>query len=117
MDKQSILKLLETNDKAVARALVVLFERQTADEQASDSTNTHNNKGFGHAHAFIGCKMAKFYLERGYLTEKQIAYWRASTPQRGMRIGMYWKQLLDAAEQKRLAKLDASLAHEREPAV
>jgi hypothetical protein len=99
--KEQILKLLETNDKAVARALVVLFEKQTASEQASDCTNTHNNEGFSHAHSFIGCRMAKFYMARGFLTPKQVAYWRKSTPKRGMRIGMYWRQLVKAAEQKK----------------
>lgn len=100
LTQDQILKLLETNDKAVARALVVLYERQTASEQATDSTNCWNGQGFSHAHAFIGTRMAKFYLNRGFLTPKQIAYWRKTTPKGRMRIGMYWKQLQQAAEQK-----------------
>jgi hypothetical protein len=102
LTKEQVLDLLEKSDKAVARALVVLYERQTESERSSDSTNTHNNRGFGHAHAFMGCRMAKFFLSRGFLTPKQIAYWRKSTPKRGMRLGMYWKQLAEAAQEKAL---------------
>lgn len=100
LTKESIVKLLETNDKAVARALVVLYNRQTEVEQSCDATMGDNGRGFSHAHAFIGCRMAKFYLQRGFLTPKQVAYWRKSTPKRGMRIGMYWKQLIEAANEK-----------------
>ena len=97
-----IVKLLETNDKAVARALVVLYERQTADEKASEHTKHHNNRGFRPCHARMGTSMAKFYLARGYLSPKQIAYWRKRGKE-GMRISIYWKQLLDAAHKKAAA--------------
>jgi hypothetical protein len=100
LTKEAVLELLERNDKAVARALVVLYNRQTEVEQSCDATVGDNGRGFSHAHAFIGTRMAKFYLQRGFLTPKQIAYWRKSTPKRGMRIGMYWKQLIEAANEK-----------------
>ena len=98
-----IVKLLETNDKAVARALVVLYERQTADEKVSENTRHHNNRGFRPCHARMGTSMAKFYLARGYLSPKQIAYWRKRGKE-GMRISIYWRQLLDAAHKKAAAK-------------
>jgi hypothetical protein len=100
VSKEQIEKLLATNDKAVARALVVLYESQTASEQNSDSTHESNGVGFSHAHSFIGCRMAKFYLARGYLTDKQVAYWRKPTPKGRMKIALYWKQLQKAAETK-----------------
>lgn len=100
-----IVKLLETNDKAVARALVVLYERQTADEKVSEHTKHHNNRGFRPCHARMGTSMAKFYLARGYLSPKQIAYWRKRGKE-GMRISIYWKQLLDAAHKKAAAKVE-----------
>ena len=37
LNKASILSLLETNDRAVARALVVLNQRQTSDEQVTEN--------------------------------------------------------------------------------
>lgn len=98
-----IVNMLRTNDKAVCRALVVLFERQTEDEKASENTRHHNNRGFRPCHARMGTSMAKFYLNRGYLSPKQIAYWRKEGKE-GMRIAIYWKQLLDAAHRKAAAK-------------
>lgn len=94
-----IVNLLKTNDKAIARALVVLKNNQTADEQIAETTRHHNGMGFRPAHAKVGTSMAKFYEKNGYLTPKQIAYWRKEGKQ-GMRISIYWRQLLKAAHQK-----------------
>jgi hypothetical protein len=94
-----IVNLLKTNDKAIARALVVLKNNQTADEQSDETTKHQNGKGFRPAHAKVGTSMAKFYEKNGYLTEKQIGYWRKEGKQ-GMRISIYWKQLLSAAREK-----------------
>lgn len=98
-----IVKLLETNDKAVARALVVLYERQTADEKVTQGTRHDNGLGFRPCHARMGTSMAEFYLRNGYLSPKQIAYWRKRGKE-GMRISIYWRQLLDAAHKKAAAK-------------
>jgi hypothetical protein len=100
ISKDQIQNLLATNSKAVARALVVLMENQTADEQASDNTRYLNGKGFRPCHAYMGTRMAKFYLARGFLTEKQIAYWRKPMKGGQTRIAIYWAQLQDAAERK-----------------
>lgn len=59
---ESIRTLLTSNDKAVRRALVVLFERQTTDEQATDAARHSNNKGFNHADAKQGSRMARVVL-------------------------------------------------------
>lgn len=94
-----IVALLESNDAAICRALVVLNQRQTADEQTSETTKHHNNRGFRPCHARMGTSMAKFYQRNGYLSQKQIAYWRKRGKQ-GMRIAIYWRQLLDEANRK-----------------
>lgn len=94
-----IVNLLKTNDRAVARALVVLYERQTDDEKTSENTRHHNNRGFRPCHARMGTSMAKFYLRNGYLTPRQIEYWRKEGKE-GIRIAIYWRQLLDAAHRK-----------------
>lgn len=100
--KQEIIELLRTNDRAVARALVVLNERQTADERTSESTRYRNGRGFNAAHAKRGTGMANFFLRAGFLTPKQLAWWRAPAEQGGcMRIALYVNQLLEAAEAKR----------------
>lgn len=107
MNKENIVELLLNNDRALYRALVVLNERQTAEERSSESTIHNNNRGFSAAHAKRGTSMAKFYLRTGFLTPKQKAWWRA--PVRGVpRIGMYAGQLLEEAAAK-AARRQASI--------
>ena len=60
--KESIQTLLATNDRAIARALVVLFERQTEDEQEAHETRHTNHRGFNHADAKEGTRMARVVL-------------------------------------------------------
>ena len=100
MNKQDIITLLATNDKAIARALVVLNERQTSDEQASENTKYHNGRGFRPCHARMGTSMAKFYAARGFLSTKQIAYWRKPMKNAPMKIAIYAGQLLEIAAAK-----------------
>ena len=102
--KVKIVQLLKTNDKAVARALVVLNERQTADEQQKEMTRYQNGRGFRPCHARMGTSMAQFYLQRNYLTAKQIAYWRMPQKDGKMRIEIYAGQLLEVAEAKAKTK-------------
>lgn len=103
LSKEQIVALLETNDKAVARALVVVNANQTRDEQASEDTRYRNGEGFRPCHARMGTSMAKFYTARGYLTPKQIAYWRKQDRSGNMRIAIYWRQLAEAAVAKAAA--------------
>lgn len=49
-----ILKSLETNDRAVLRAMWLLAKRQTQDELAQEATLVHNGQGFSSAHARFG---------------------------------------------------------------
>lgn len=100
----AIVNLLATNDRAVGRALVVLRNRQTADEQISESTKHHNNRGFRPCHARMGTSMANFFERAGYLTPRQVAYWRAKEKTGKMRIAIYWRQLMEEAERKAAAK-------------
>lgn len=100
MDKAQIVELLRTNDKALCRALVLLNLRQEADEQVTEQTRYRNGKGFRPCHAKMGTSMAKFYQTRGFLTEKQIAYWRKPMACGNMKIGIYAGQLLEEAAAK-----------------
>jgi hypothetical protein len=95
--RAEIVELLRTRDLAVARALLVLNERQTASEQASESTHHRNGQGFRPCHARMGTSMAEFFGRRGYLSPKQIAYWRAPMKDGKMRIEIYAGQLLEVA--------------------
>lgn len=103
MTRDDITRLLNTNNKAVARALVVLNERQTADEQIQQDTKYQNGRGFTPADARMGTSMAQFYSRNGYLTEKQLAYWRKPNAKGVPRICKYANQLLEIAKEKAAA--------------
>ena len=105
LTKEAIVKLLATNDKAVARAVAAINTRQTRDEQASENTKYNNGVGFTGADARMGTSMALFFQRRGYLSPKQIAYWRKPNKNGTPRIAKYAGQLLEiAAEKAALAK-------------
>lgn len=105
LTKAEIVKLLETNDKAIARALVVLNNNQTTAEQRSESTINRNGEGFRPCHARMGTSMAEFYQKRGFLSPKQIAYWRVKDKNGDMRLAIYWRQLAEAAEAKKATQV------------
>jgi hypothetical protein len=100
LNKNDIVQLLATNDRAVCRALVVLNERQTMTEQVTEQTVNRNGRGFRPAHARMGSSMAKFFTRNGYLSPKQIAYWRSKMRDGKMRIQIYAGQLLEVAQEK-----------------
>jgi len=58
--RNDINDLLHSNDKAVERAIVRLFERQNADEQRFATTNTHNSRGFCSSDARAGTRFARW---------------------------------------------------------
>lgn len=100
----SIKDLLATNDRAIGRALVVLKNRQTADEQVEEHTRHRNGRGFRPCHARMGTNMAQFFERRGYLTAKQVEYWRRPMADGRSRIEIYSRQLLEEAVAKLLVK-------------
>ena len=100
LTKEAIVKLLETDDRAIARALVVLTARQTDDEKAAENTRYLNGRGYRPCHARMGTSMSQFFLRRGYLSPKQVAYWRVKEKTGAMRIGIYAGQLLEEAQAK-----------------
>lgn len=97
LTKETIVELLRQNDKAIVRALLALTKRQTADEQRSEATKYQNGQGFRPCHARMGTSMATFYQTRGFLSPKQIGYWRHLNDQGKMRIEIYAGQLLQIA--------------------
>lgn len=97
---EMIRSKLATDDRWLARALVALNERQTWDEQRDETTRYHNEQGFRPMHAKRGTNMAQFYLRRGFLTPKQLAWWRARTESGKSRIEIYAAQLHRIAKEK-----------------
>ncbi len=92
--KERIVDLLQTNDKAVGRALLRLLENQTSDEQIAQDVKHRNNMGFRPCHARMGTSMAQFFRDRGFLSPKQVSYWRVRDKNGNMRIAIYANQLL-----------------------
>lgn len=88
--KDSIQALIDTNDRAVMKALLVLYSRQTAAEQATQATREHNGRGFSAFDAEILSSFAMQVKTRGTLTAKQLEVARK-------RVRSYWKQLLEVA--------------------
>lgn len=94
--KDEILNLLATNDRAVERALLHLYEKQTAAEQAVGAASTTNGVGFTKAHATKFTSFAERVRRGQHLTQRQLEFCREEV--RGnTRIGCYWKQLLSQA--------------------
>jgi hypothetical protein len=58
--RNDIDALLTRSDAAVERAIIVLFARQTSDEQSRASTNHQNNRGFASCDARAGTRFARF---------------------------------------------------------
>jgi hypothetical protein len=60
--------LLENNPKAVERAILALYARQTQDEQSSSTTKHSNGRGFSAFEAKNGTYYAKWILSGRSLT-------------------------------------------------
>lgn len=99
--KEYIQELLLREDRvgmhAVGRALLVINKNQTYEEQRDQQTKLHNDTGFTQGDAKRGTSMANFYRNRGFLTPKQVAWWRKENTRGVPRISKYWRQLLEAS--------------------
>lgn len=96
----------EVGMHAVGRALVHLFNRQTAYEQRVETTLVRNDIGFTAGDGKRGVSMAKYYMRHGKLTPRQVAYWQGDAygKLRQPRITKYRKQLCEEAVKKQAAK-------------
>ena len=66
------VQIANSEDKALA-ALKKIYANQTTDEQNSEVTKYHNNKGFTGNDAEILSSFSKQYQQRGSLSPKQNA--------------------------------------------
>jgi hypothetical protein len=98
-------KMLATDERWVRRALIRLYERQTASEQASEQTHNHNLQGFQPCDARWFSRLAQYatrFPDR-LLSEKQLAI--ARRPWRGEpAIAKYSRQLMAIAAADAAAK-------------
>ena len=103
--KQSLCDLLNDDIKrqhVIGRALVVLLDHQTQSEQHTQATMLHNNVGFTAFDAKMGTITGEFYKQHRYLMPWMVRKWMQCSNNGTPRIVKYWKQLNQAAEQKRL---------------
>ena len=85
----------------IGKALVALFERQTADEQSANTTNKHNSVGFAGCDAKSGSLTAKFYIKHKRLEQWMVDNWiRLNTKNGYPRICKYHRQLNEVAYMK-----------------
>ena len=96
---QAFLKSkLGTDAGWALRALVKIYENQTADEQATGSTHFINGIGFTGVDAEILTSFAGQLNRRGFLTEKQMNIVFKKMPK-------YWGQILEISDQEKLKSM------------
>lgn len=98
LSKESIRELLLSNDRAVERAIVALYKRQTASEQYTKSTHKDNGVGFSAADARVLSSYAQEILG-GYRLQAVNLY------DARQRVLKYTQQLFSIAMEKQLQQL------------
>lgn len=74
--REEIEDLISKSNKAVGRALVRLYERQTQEEKNVDAALVENGRGFSKVDAEFGSSLARSFTEYGHFTGKQLPYAR-----------------------------------------
>lgn len=105
--KANIQSLIDRDDKAVARAVVRIYQRQTQDEQRVSETKHHNTIGFNASDAKYLSMVARYVLANGAITEE---YHLAKSRKL---IRRYWRQLIEIADETNAKR--ASLGMETVP--
>jgi len=104
--RESLTKLIETANHAkkqaiVGRALVVILNNQTAEEQVANETKQDNGIGFTSADARAGSITAKYWLKHQCLEDWMIDNWTRKNTRGVLRLAKYHKQLNAAAKAKK----------------
>ena len=111
MKRADFNALIERKDEvgmhAIGRALVHLFRRQTEDEQQTNHTKHHNQRGFTSGDARRGSITAKYYLKHRKLEEWQVEYWLERNRKGRTRLGKYYGQIAEEAKKKAVARAAA----------
>jgi hypothetical protein len=86
---------LATNPIWARRALLKIYEHQTAEEQVIGSTVEDNNIGFTGADAFILTSFAQQLISKNYLSDKQMSIVMK-------KMKKYSRQILEVSDQEKL---------------
>lgn len=99
--ERELVEGLRTKPAWAARAMVVLFERQTRDEQAASDSRHLNQRGFSAFDARTGSKLARFVLAaRGKGRPLSQALYGKALDQAIRLAVKYRRQLLEEASIK-----------------
>ena len=91
-NKESIKNLILTNDKAVYRALLLLYSFQTEEEKYLEVTKTVNGKGFNKLDTEQLSSFARQILGGKHLTQKQLYVARYKLVKYSNQILLYMKE-------------------------
>lgn len=91
--KEFIQHQLTTNPKWIERGLIVLYNRQTIDEQQSEQTTYQNGRGFNGTDVKYLSYCSRWILRGNHLNEKHLT-------KCGGKLKKYWKQILEEIELK-----------------
>lgn len=91
--KQRIHEVLATNDRQVGEALRVLLSYQVAGEREAKCAAYVNGMGFNSGDAEFLTSLAEWYVEKGFLSPRQLELARKKLPK-------YWNQLRLYAEDR-----------------
>jgi len=80
------------------KALMKIYEFQTAEEQEAERTVDHNNVGFSGVDAEILSSFVRQYKTKGWLSPKQMTIVYKKMPR-------YWKQVVRVSNADKLVKL------------
>lgn len=94
---------LATDSMWALRGLIRIYERQTADEKFSGTTNNLNSVGFSGADATILSSFAVQYMKWNRLSPKQMAIVHKKMPR-------YARQLLSCIPEDKLAGVERAAA-------
>lgn len=91
--RDDVVALLQTNRKAVVRAIKQLYARQTSDEQSTKTTRVANGRGFNAKDApFLSDIAKKLPRYDDHMTDRQVHVARKM-------LVKYWRQLLEVIEE------------------
>lgn len=86
-------KVVQSPEKVIARALLAVYQFQTASEQACRETSKRNNAGFSQADANVASRCVEHFIKTGQLKPWMITVWMHPTKNGLPRICKYHRQL------------------------
>jgi hypothetical protein len=93
LTKEFIKTMLLSNSNWLYRGIVAIFNKQTAEEKAAETTKDDNGVGFNGVDAYMLSSFAKQIIQGRTLSPKQLAIARKKMPK-------YAGQLIQIAKEK-----------------